>query len=293
MSDAFEIVVVLEDLPTIGPSTWRLADAGFLPSDPIPWVVSLHELEVICELVERPSELIHYLQRRRRLDSTRRAWAMDELDYFAHYLTRGLWWPELAQDESVPPERLLSHTDELDAYYMYVRGDRTKKARRPGQDHHPAVKELLDLLDGLDVPGRLDAALGLLDVEAKARRRIATSLEKLKRRSAVDGQAHDLTLVFGDLGITVMTVPPTDAPDLVRDLHAYCTLKKHQQRAARWVGFGGFEGPPELAQTAVVFNEPWRPDAGLDLLVAELPTAGAPARKFDGRTYARELRRRE
>jgi hypothetical protein len=81
--------------------------AGLLPKDPIALVVSLHDLEIICDIVERPAELIHYFQRRRRIDETRRAWAIDEFDYFAHYLMRGLWWPDQPGGQRSPPEHLL------------------------------------------------------------------------------------------------------------------------------------------------------------------------------------------
>jgi hypothetical protein len=288
--DAIEVVVVLEDLPVIGPSTWRLADANLIPRDPIPWVVSLHELEIICDLVERPSELIHYLQRRRRMDTSRRAWAMDELDYFAHYLMRGLFWLDAEEGTTVPPEQLLSHTEEIDAYYMYQRGERTKKAERPSQNHHRDVKELLDSLDGLDADGRLDAALGVLDMDSKSRRRIASGIKTLKRRSSLNGRSHDQTVVFDGWGATVMTVPPSEANDLPRLLQNYCLLKKYQCRANRWIGFGGFEGPPEPAQLAAVFDDPWTQDTALDKLVAELPSAQSGDGNFDARAHERQIR---
>jgi hypothetical protein len=88
----FELIVVLEDLSSVAPSAWQLTDAGILPSDPIPLLISLHDLELICEIVERPTELIHYLKRRQRVDEMRCAIAPDELDYFMHYLLVGFFW---------------------------------------------------------------------------------------------------------------------------------------------------------------------------------------------------------
>jgi len=57
---AVELVVTLEDLPGIAPVTWRMAEAGILPTDEPPIVISLHELELICEISSRPCELVHY-----------------------------------------------------------------------------------------------------------------------------------------------------------------------------------------------------------------------------------------
>jgi hypothetical protein len=287
----FELVVVLEDLPGIAPSSWQLSDAGVLPRDPIPWLVSLHDLELICEVVERPSELVHYLLRRRRMDETRRAWAPDELDYFMHYLLRGLYWPEETAGETSVPEQLLSHTEELDSWFMYQRGQRKTPAKRPTQKHHSDVAGLLDCIDKSGADGRLDAALAILDIDGKPRRQIASFLRELKHRSELDGHEHDASLIATEhLGLTVMTCPPAASHELGHKLRSYCGLKKHQMKCDRWVGFGGWSGPREPAQLVVVFNEPWKPDDELDRLVATLPSAGVEG-NFDGRLEARRRRR--
>jgi hypothetical protein len=289
----FEVVVVLEDLPAVGPSTWLLADAGILPKGPIPWVVSLHELEVICDVIARPAELVHYLQRRQRMDETRRAWAMDELDYFMHYLLFGLFWPAPAdgtQDTS-PPEQLLSHTENLDAWYMYQRGQRKTPAERPHANHHAKVAALLDCLDNQSAPGRLDAALAVLDVSAKERRKLVDLIEQLKRRSQLDGKWHDASRIFKDFGISIMSCAPAQSTELADRLAMYCTMKKYQQKAESWVGFGCWAGPSDAIQCAFVLWGLWSPDAELERLVAGLPTAGATG-NFDGRSEARRLARR-
>lgn len=272
---------------------------GFWPTpassrkDPIPWVVSLHELEVICEVVARPSELVHYLQRRRCMDETRRAWAMDELDYFMHYLLFGLFWPEPTEGSSdtTPPEQLLSHTEQLDAWYMYERGQRKAPVEKPHAKHHPKVAALLDCLDQQDAAGRLDTALALLDINGKERRKAVDLVEKLKRRSKLDALWHDATMIFKDLGLTIMSCPPAESPDLAVRLATYCTMKKYQQRVERWVGFGCWEGPSDAVQCAFVLWGPWAPDPELDRLVAGLPTTGATG-DFDGRVEARRQARR-
>jgi hypothetical protein len=116
------------------------------------------------------------------------------------------------------------------------------------------------------------------------------ALTTLKRQSQLDGRAHDLTMVFDDFGITVMSVPPSGAHELPQQLRAL--LHAHQQQALRWVEIGAYAGPPELAQIGVTFNEPWKPDPHLDALVTQMPSAGAAQGDFDGRAYARELARR-
>jgi hypothetical protein len=286
-----EVVVLLEDLPAIAPQTWRLADAGLLPRAPVPWTVSLHELEVICEVVSRPLELVHYAQRRQRLDEHRRAWAVDELDYFMHYILSGLYWPAPEDGEDVAPVHLLSHTDKLDAYMMFKHGKRTRRAKRPAPKHHRKVAALLDCLDELDSPGRLDVGLVILDSDQPSRRRIAADLSSLRAISAKDGMPHDRSFFFGqEYGVTIMTVPPSERTELLPMLQSYCLLKKHQARADKWIGFGGFAGPREPFQHAVILLDPWKPDEELDELVATMPSAGFEGKVFDGRKLTQQNR---
>jgi hypothetical protein len=274
-----EMVVTLEDLPAIAPLSWKLADASLVPKDPVPWVVSLHELEIICEIAQRPAELAHYTTRRQRLNERRDAWAVDELDYFMHYLLAGLYWEGEVEGA---PIHLLSHTDDLDAYYAHVKGPRNRKAKRPGQEHSKHVERLLDCLGEHKEPGALTAAMAILDVDKPVRDRIAGSLNSLRRQSERDGRLHDLSLVADDLGITVLSAPPSGRDELPARLRDYCLLKKHQMKLDRWIGFGVFAGPPEPVQAVVVFREPWQPDAGLDEAVKELPSYGTDG-DFDGR----------
>jgi hypothetical protein len=104
------------------------------------------------------------------------------------------------------------------------------------------------------------------------------------------GQKHDASFISTALGITVMTCPPAASRSLGEDLHRYCLLKKHQMKLGRWVGYGGWSGPKEAIQVAVVFSDPWQPNEELDALVATLPSAGVEG-NFDGRAEARRRQR--
>lgn len=286
-----ELVVVLEDLPNIAPVTWSMAEAGFLPTDEPPIVISLHELEIICDISSRPCELVHYFLRRKRLNRQQRVTAMDELDFFMHYLRDGLYWDDTEGAEGESPQsrvlhQLASFTDDLDAYYMYTRGERRTPAAKPEKRHHRDVAAALSLLDDSRQPGRIAAALALLDLDSKARERIVGDMKRLKKLAASGGTTRDRSYFGPDFGITVMAVPPSSADELPEKLQKYCFLKKHQMKMTTWAGFGVFAGPPELFQTAVVWSSPWEPDAELDQLVSELPSHGFEGARFDGRKHA-------
>jgi hypothetical protein len=272
-----------------------MAEAGFLPADEPPIVISLHELEIICDISGRPAELVQYFLRRKRLNRQRRALAADELDFFMHYLRKGLYWEddersdssnaEHAQTEEGAPVRLLSFTDELDAYYMYERGERSTPAAKPEFRHHRDVAAVLDLLDGQRGEAWLSVALSLLDLDTRPRKRVVGDMRRLKMLSEREGQARDRSYFGPGFGVTVMAVPPSQANELPKMLQTYCMLKKHQTKVRTWAGFGVFAGPPEPFQVAVVFTGDWRPDPELDRLVSELPSYGYEGKKFDGRRH--------
>jgi hypothetical protein len=274
----FEVVVTLEDLSAIGPSTWRLADAGVLPRDPIPWITGLHELEVIADLIEWPAQLLHYLLRRRRVDEQRTTWAMEELDFFMYYLARGLFWEEQSNGAG-QPQLVASGTDPLDAFLYHQRGLSPRKAKRPRMRVHRSVRALLDTLEGLDAAGRLEPQLLLMDVDSSAAERIASGCGQLRRSAEQLGRMRDMTLFFEEsqVGVTVIACPPDQSRELRNMLQSYCTLKRHQAKYDRWIGFGCFAGPPEPAQLVYVVDSPWSPDPELDALVSDLPTAQTPA----------------
>jgi hypothetical protein len=141
---------------------------------------------------------------------------------------------------------------------------------------HRDVRALLSALDRLTAPGRLDAQLVLLEFDGKTATRIASGVQQARRNAAREHRLRDMTFIAKELGVTVMAVPPERRGSLGRDLMAYCRLKKHQHKVDAWVGFGGWAGPPEPAQLAVVLDDPWAPDDKLDRLVAELPSAATP-----------------
>jgi len=87
------------------------------------------DFETITDLVDLNVLLPDYIMRRARLAKWEKFTAIEEMDWFMHYFTEGLWFADdLSQ---VGPTNLLSFTQPLDDYYMYVYGPRTKPAARP------------------------------------------------------------------------------------------------------------------------------------------------------------------
>ena len=81
----------MDDLTSIATATAELVRAGLLDYDNIPWTVSIHDLELIVELIERPAQFLLYLRRRLNPDATVMFSAPDELDLFLFFFEDGLW----------------------------------------------------------------------------------------------------------------------------------------------------------------------------------------------------------
>ncbi|MFC2498536.1 hypothetical protein, partial [Capnocytophaga granulosa] len=79
------VAVSLEDLAATTTGTAELIKAGFIDKDCIAWTVSLHDLDLIVELIDHPSEFLLYLRRRTDPLTTVIYTASDELDLFLHF----------------------------------------------------------------------------------------------------------------------------------------------------------------------------------------------------------------
>ena len=130
------IAVSLDDLPGAATATAELVDAGLIDPAHITWTVSLHDLDLITELVDHPAEFLLYLRRRTDPLATVMYTAPDELDLFLHFLRSGLYvepdpaevrkalphlpppaTAELRRFNRQEPAYLASLTDDLDKWH--------------------------------------------------------------------------------------------------------------------------------------------------------------------------------
>lgn len=233
------VVVTLDDLSVVAPVIWQLAGSRLLPDGvAIPWMVTLHELEVIVELVEYPAQLVHFLRRRSRLNQLGGRLATDELDWFSLYLHNGLYF----EDEEHALVRYPSLTDAIDAYLFHKRGMRSKPAPKPTQGLPEATLDLLTLLEAERPPGHLAAACTLLDVNRDSQDKLFQELRRLRVRAAKRGLVQRLVLAFegmpGRALITVVAVPASEGGDLplyLRD-HLEQQLEEHEVDRALALG---------------------------------------------------------
>lgn len=309
-----QIAVTLEDLFSLTSVTVDLLDAGLLEVDSIPWTVSVHDLRIVTELIERPAELLLYLQRRTVPEVTLHHHAIDELDLFLEFFANGLYvepnpeqvhqrMPHLGEPPVAALRRyksqtisfLTSRTDQLDAWYFHKLGVRETPAPKPTHNSIPEVRALVDALADVRSPGWLATGTNLLSGSSQLQHRFAKIPGDLRRLTKKDGDSHSYTImVAADGADSALLVWATlgDFETLkgaTRRLQDYLKVKKHQMQARTAAGviFGASDQPVALLYD----NTPPGPNETLDRLIAQ-SNLRAPNRAVDPRPRRRPKRRK-
>lgn len=247
------IAVSLEDLSAVAPAVWQLGDVGLLPSEELaPWTVGIHELELICSMVERPAQLAHYILRRLRT-YRQRVWAMDEMDFWMRYLSHGLWWEDDAIEDRLM--QFASHTDALDAWAYGERGLRPK-AKRPRQKLDRRTRSLLDAIAATDAAGRIEAQMMLLEMSLEARAQITGEMRRAVQRCQRDGEVHRSSFVFGkDMAVTVEGVPSGPARNQPPALAERGIDLCDEHGLRRWLGLSATVGSSRVLTGMAVLSD--------------------------------------
>ncbi len=289
------IAVSLEDLSGIATVTSELVTAGLLTTAHLPWTVSIHDLRVITELVERPGELLLYLRRRTEPDVTRRFQAIDELDFFLEFFATGLYVEpdpdrvraELPQfgEPSVAAKRrfkrqgptfLTSRTDPLDAWYFYQLGVRSTPAPKPRFNRDPDLSTLVDTLAAQQGQGWLRVGTTLFEASGPVQRKFAHYASQLVDMTRRDRLPHTATVAGGTRAdqsyvlVWASRAPRESVEEATRHLRTYVSAKKHQLQAA--LGAGLLFDPLDPASPCATYydNRPPGADVPLDRAVARL-----------------------
>jgi hypothetical protein len=252
------IAVGLEDLSGVTTATAMLVGAGVLTPDHIPWTVSLHDLRIICELLDRPSELLLYLRRRTQPQATLKYLAVDELDLYLLFLNRGLYVEPNPDEvaEALPgngeptvaarrryerqqPEIVDSQTEPLDAWYQAQLDPSHLPADKPALPGDAALLRLVDDITASKPPGWLSTTTMLLEGNARMQRAFGRGARDLAHRVKQDGQHHSATRILTDTAGTPFVLvwaccgSGETADAASSELAPYLSAKKHQVGAPR------------------------------------------------------------
>ncbi|MHA7291308.1 hypothetical protein ACX80V_16920 [Arthrobacter sp. MDT3-24] len=267
--EVLTITLSLDNLNAVSTVVEELTRSGLLSGqDDPPWIVNQHDLEIITEVLGRPSEFIHYLLRRREMNISGSFRASEELDYFMRYLTTGLYTEPGQPGIAMLP----SQTDRLDAWYEYSRGDRAIAAEKPQQPIPAGLAGLLDSLNEHRPYGWLSTSIDLLDLDGPLRREIGDLLLTLRRESRMDRKMHTKFVGFGIAGpgkrrgiLFLSFARGVTRDNATREASSRLRLRKHALRLDYLAAIGVWDST-ETFNIFVFNDEPWQPNPALDEL---------------------------
>jgi hypothetical protein len=252
------VAVSLEDLSGIATATATLVHAGVLDADSIPWTVSLHDLRVICELVEHPGELLLYLRRRTHPEATVHFLAVDELDLYMYCLAEGLFvvpdpamteaampWLPSSRDEASfgdqPAVVIPDLTQPINAWYA-VQVDNGPETAMPRRRLDAKFRNLIEQILQTGSTGAVVSAAALLETDRESQRGLGRRAKELGALVAQDRRSHRATTVLHETsGGAMLIVWECRAPGAAEEraagqLTRYLTAKKSQTGVHRAVG---------------------------------------------------------
>lgn len=284
------IVVCLDDLGPLSLATAELVRAGVLTQDHLPWVVSVHDLVVFKQVLDRPEQFLTYLRRRTNRDAAMWITGSDELDILMWFVAGGFYF-------EADPDRLFAMhpnskrptakqrklyaeqgrtqvgtlTDTLDAFYYYDAELSSQPApcpRRSPMDSR--LSRIFNSMRDASAPGWWRASADIDGHSDQSQRGMAQSIEATMAASAADRAFHTFaTGGFDDTGrwIYIFAAGP-DSPHIRERLELYLSAKKHQDHADRALGvLLGHDGKPRLT---IWLDDPWVEDPGLDELARRM-----------------------
>lgn len=259
------IVTSLDDMPGVATATAQLVQAGLLDRDNIPWTVSLNDLDLIRQLIDRPAEFLLYLRRRTDPRATKMFVAIDELDLLMVFFDTGLYvepdptvavaempWvdkprtADLRRFKEQIPSLVTSHTDALDAWYYSLHPPKgaavSQDVPKPCMTPSP-IAPLIDKLQRDNDFAWLSIGAALLEGSADFQRVLAATPSKLTNNPSASGEPRSMFQALGNSkkdswALVWMTRPPTMASgEVIKRARIYMVAKKHQIGLARGVSF--------------------------------------------------------
>lgn len=172
--DFDEIVIVsltLEPIGNLSMSIKATNDIGYFNDGHFPWLISIYDLVILADLIENPIMLIHYIKRRKKFLSHKILSTYEELDLFSYFLSNGLYVEHTlkdAEEKNVSWIEFMPDTDEINDYYMYKFGHKTKFTPKPNCYISKEFNDFLLQLDRSRMPHRVRMALLVLEFNDKS-----------------------------------------------------------------------------------------------------------------------------
>jgi hypothetical protein len=234
MARVDEILLLTTTLEDLGHLTARFNDVARVSTGAVgetPWIVSIHDLQLIAKYTPNAPTFVHYLKRRLGLNAQPAFNAMSELDWYGRYLHDALNLAEFrgaVASGAVMTANLLSHTTVFDDFELYETGRRKTPAPRPAPTIHPIVARLVEAL--ADWKGRryVDVGCMLLDLPPKLQRRFAKRIYAAAKRVTRAAVAQEVARTDdGEVAVACSICGPEASAEVVADPPGYGAARRN------------------------------------------------------------------
>ncbi|WP_176523978.1 YecA family protein [Bacillus cereus] len=242
-TNIFLINVTLENFGLLATRLNTLQKIGVYKYQEYPWSVNINDLKIIRDFIEFPTQFIHYVHRRlkvdNKLENTSDISSADEIDLFAHYLETNLNYDNVQEYDCI-------FIDDYSSYFnSYYLGERDKEKIK--QDMPPLFKQIILELESTGESGYTQIIIKLLEMDGKSRKDFEKFYNQVVNKTYEDRNIHDATMVFlnnpndaeSGFGITILAA---EVPSLAvsQRLLGYSRLKKYQQKCFEWIGLAHY-----------------------------------------------------
>ncbi len=264
LNGVMEVRSIVVGLDFFGPLAVALGDlkrAGHLGDGSLPWIASLHDLEVISLVIDRPAEFLLYLRRRTDSGVATHYRGADELDLFMLFLDGGLYVEEDPEEvrrlhptagpardrdrnrhlQDARPTVVGTHTDPLDAWMYRREGSSPYEIDKPAFNTHPAAQAIVDFLEDGRKPGWFRFGADLLGLAGTAQKKLGDHLHHLVEQTRSDNCWQSLVQgyagMWGYPTLFAGSAPPSHTRrESALKLRSYMAAKKHQLGSDRSLG---------------------------------------------------------
>lgn len=195
--------VTLEQFWTLQSDLGGLQRIGLVSRDVVPApAIGLTELDTLCEVLDQPSMLIHYLHRRSQLEG-RFSHGSDELDLIGSYLMNGLLFGDMENNGSrIVFHRMSSAVDR----YMNALSEEVDIAK-PARKLSIWWRQIIERVEMRRFPRWVEAVIALLDIDDHGQKLIERNLSvMMKKNRCKNNKPYTDSIIFIPGGIAYTAI---------------------------------------------------------------------------------------
>jgi|GEM_PF-3946615 len=238
-----------------------------------PWAVSINDLDVILEILDKPYTFVHYLKNRLTIEYLKQDIIGYELDLLGYYIQGNLFFnsPEFRKATGILID---GYSAGIDSYILSKYFGLS--ARKPAQKWPEHFEKLITQTEELGQDYRTDCILKLLDLDNETKNIILNTLIEADSKLHRTEKPYIYSLLFNEdienesFGISVFIAPRNKlVRDLYEDIYVDSILRKYTTKSKEWICIAKNTGSERIVDTVFYANFKWKEDPVIEKMCKE------------------------